>query len=201
MIRYSAIFTTPRVLFSRMKGFRRVIPPSLPPALLLSSLRDLSTSRRARRRERHASGQRNGSARFQVEPRERRERTEVRHKRYLFWVIDVAKYYTSRHCVRTRVLDISIACDGAGARPHCWWARISLRPWGRIPLIVWVVPPRTGGTPPAPPPPGWLPGGPGGKLKRPKNEPNSRHKPDPTIAWKFSACVPPCSNGEHTGVR
>lgn len=52
---------------------------------------------------------RNGSAGFQVEQRQRREHPKYGTKGYLFWVIDVAKYYTSRHCVRTRVLDISIA--------------------------------------------------------------------------------------------
>lgn len=72
---------------------------------LISSLSSDSKTRATRAFSREAR-----SAWFQVEQRpQRREHPKYDTKGYLFWVIDVAKYYTSRYCVRTRVLDISIA--------------------------------------------------------------------------------------------
>lgn len=80
-------------------------------------------------------------SRFQVERQERRGHqghqgaTEIRYKRYLFWVIDVAKYYTSRHCVRSRVLDISIAFMELVLGYIVGELRISVRPWGEYYLL------------------------------------------------------------------
>lgn len=94
---------------------------------------------------------RNESTRFQVEQRQRREHPKYGTKGYLFWVIDVAKYYTSRHCVCTRVLDISIAWIEP-VPGHIVGERVYRYGPGAN-TIVWVVPPRTD----VPLSPGWLP--------------------------------------------
>lgn len=123
---------------------------------------------RTRRRERHASNHETGARGFRWSSGSAGS-TKYGTKGYLFWVIDVTKYYTSRHCVCTRVLDISIAWIepvpghivdervywyGPGANTiHC----VGCAPHAPTFRYRWR---------------GWLPSRPGSKLGKPKN--NSR---------------------------
>lgn len=117
----------------------------------------ISISWQGRRRERHASSHETGErAVFRWSNSSAGSHRKYGTKGYLFWVIDVAKYYTNRHCVRTRVLDISIALMEP-VPGHIVDERVYIgTALGRILLIVWVVlPPRTD----VPLPPGLLPRG------------------------------------------